>query len=67
MSTKPLIETNPYLKDPKTRRKMFYTNVVSSTAIEGVRKAVINALEPFKNPKTPLAIDENEKSDESQK
>lgn len=33
--TKPLIETNPYLKDPKKRKNMFYINALSSFAIEG--------------------------------
>ena len=66
MSTKPLIKTNPFLKDPKKRRKMFYTNVVSSTAIEGVHTAVVDALKKFKNPNKPL-IDKTEESDGSQK
>jgi len=34
MAEKPLIETNPYLKDPKRRRKLIYTAVTTSTAIE---------------------------------
>lgn len=34
MSEKPLIETNPYLRDPEQRREMIYTAVSSSTAIE---------------------------------
>ena len=34
MSEKPLIETNPYLKDPEQRRALIYTAVTSSTAIE---------------------------------
>jgi hypothetical protein len=33
---KPLIETNPYLIDPRQREKLLYTSVCSSTAIEGV-------------------------------
>ena len=49
MSTfKPLTETNPYLKDTKKRRKMFYNSVITSTAIEGVHKAVIGALDKEK-------------------
>jgi hypothetical protein len=36
---KPLIETNPYLKDPKKRQLSLYTAVSSSTAIEGVHIA----------------------------
>jgi len=34
MEQKPLIETNPYLRDPKKFRKALITNVSSSTAIE---------------------------------
>jgi hypothetical protein len=33
---KPLIETNPYLRDPKDRQIQFFTAVVGSTGIEGV-------------------------------
>ena len=34
MEQKPLIETNPYLRDPDKFRKALITSVVSSTAIE---------------------------------
>jgi hypothetical protein len=34
MEQKPLIETNPYLRDPKKFRKALITNVSSSTAVE---------------------------------
>lgn len=34
MSTKPLIETNPYLQDPDEFEKSLTANVASSTAIE---------------------------------
>ena len=34
MSKKPLIETNPFLKDPKRRRELIHKAVTSSTAIE---------------------------------
>lgn len=34
MKQKPLIETNPYLRDPKKFRKALIANVSSSTAIE---------------------------------
>ena len=37
MKKKPLSETNPYLKDPEKRRKGMITNVVSSSAIEGIK------------------------------
>ena len=36
MPQKPLIETNPYLKDPVQRKSWLDTSVSSSTAIEGV-------------------------------
>ena len=34
MEQKPLIETNPYLRDPEKFRKALITNVSSSTAVE---------------------------------
>lgn len=34
MLKKPLIETNPYLRDPEKFRKALITSVSSSTAIE---------------------------------
>ena len=34
MEQKPLIETNPYLRDPEKFRKALFTSVASSTAIE---------------------------------
>lgn len=34
MGQKPLIETNPYLRDPEKFRKALITSVASSTAIE---------------------------------
>lgn len=34
MLKKPLIETNPYLKDPARYRRDLITNVSSSTAVE---------------------------------
>ncbi len=34
MKQKPLIETNPYLRDPEKFRKALITNVSSSTAVE---------------------------------
>lgn len=33
---KPLIETNPYLRDPIERKEMIHRAVLTSTAIEGV-------------------------------
>lgn len=34
MEQKPLIETNPYLRDPEKFRRALITSVASSTAIE---------------------------------
>ena len=34
MEQKPLIETNPYLRDPEKFQKALITSVASSTAIE---------------------------------
>lgn len=39
MRKKPLIETNPYLRDPAKRQAMIAQAILSSSAIEGVRKA----------------------------
>lgn len=36
MKTKPLSQTNPYLRDPKQRAEMIRAHVISSSAIEGV-------------------------------
>ena len=36
MSKKPLIETNPYLKNHKKYKSALITNVLSSSAIEGI-------------------------------
>jgi hypothetical protein len=35
--TKPLIETNPYLKDPAMRDKLISRSVRSSSAVEGIK------------------------------
>ncbi len=36
MLKKPLIKTNPYLRDPAKRREMFAMTVYTSTGVEGV-------------------------------
>ena len=38
MPKKPLIETNPYLRNADKRRKSLITNVSSNTAVETGRK-----------------------------
>ena len=37
MKKKPLIETNPYLKDPLLREELILRSVISSSAVEGIR------------------------------
>jgi len=36
MKKKPLIETNPYLKDPKKYQASLIKNVITSSAVEGI-------------------------------
>jgi hypothetical protein len=38
MKTKPLIETNPYLKDANIRRKLIARSVRTSCGVEGIVK-----------------------------
>ncbi len=53
MNHKSLIETNPYLRDPKQYEKLLILNVGSSTAIElgSIPVPIAKALSlPFKTP-----------------
>lgn len=58
MNKRPLIETNPYLRDPEQFRKALITNVATSTSVEtGAPVASIartltgsNKVEPVKKP-----------------
>jgi hypothetical protein len=34
---KPLSQTNPYIRDPKTRRRLLEENALDSSAFEGAR------------------------------
>lgn len=34
----PLLETNPYLRDPETRRRMLERNALDSSAFEGAKE-----------------------------
>jgi hypothetical protein len=61
MSNKPLIKTNPYLKNPAKRHAMFCMTVASSTAIEGVHKAVEMALKTTKISAKP-SVSQNAKT-----
>ena len=36
MHGKSLLDTNPYLKDPEVSKRLIFTSVTSSSAIEGV-------------------------------
>ena len=49
MENKPLIETNPYLKDPAKRQATFSITVSSLTAIEGVYAAVTKEIKAVRN------------------
>ncbi len=44
MKKKSLLQTNPFLKDPKTRQNIIETVVTSSSSIEGVHAAAERAL-----------------------
>jgi len=35
--SKPLLATNPYLRDPQTRKKALRISAASSSAVEGIR------------------------------
>jgi len=68
MSKKPLIETNPFLKDPNEYEHALITNVASSTAVElGVLpQTVANALEqPVEDLHEFIVLEPKESSQES--
>lgn len=44
MKKKSLLETNAYLRDPAKRERRLKVSVLSSTAVEGVSVAAIEAL-----------------------
>ena len=58
MSKKPLIDTNPYLRDPERFRKALITSVASSTAVEtGASVAsIVRVLEAEKDVELPLMM-----------
>jgi len=43
MNRKPLIQANPYLKDPANRQRLLSIVVSSSTAIEGIHRVLPEA------------------------
>ena len=65
MNDKPLIETNPYLKNPKKRQFFLYTAVSSSTAIEGVHIAFSKSMNRGKATGKSINLSEPEVSGES--
>ncbi len=65
MNDKPLIETNPYLKNPSKRQALLYTAVCSSTAIEGVHIAFSKSINSVKATGKSITLSEPEVSDES--
>lgn len=60
---KSLIETNPYLRDPKEREKFVFINVTSSTAVElgKLPSSLIRALKDKSFPSL-IKLDETEES-----
>jgi hypothetical protein len=55
MSKKSLLETNPYLKDPEMRMKIVETVTVSSSSIEGVQTAAVQAMKNVTNAKMAVS------------
>jgi hypothetical protein len=53
MVKKPLVKTNPHLKDPEKRQAMIYEAVSSSTAIEGVHVPLVEAVSQEQAPAKP--------------
>lgn len=54
-----LINTNPYLKNPKTLEAALHTTVMSSTAIEGVRISGLGTHKPSKKRTRPTSVHES--------
>jgi hypothetical protein len=50
MKTKPLIETNPYMKDPVLREKFISRSVRTSCGVEGIKAPPDNVMQ-FKIPR----------------
>jgi len=46
-----LLETNPYLRDPETRRRMLERNALDSSAFEGARGLKPRDLQPSAAPR----------------
>lgn len=68
MKKKPLIETNPYLRDPEKYEKSLNANVLSSTAIEigKLPPSLVRAVKkPIKQPQQITFSHDEEESAES--
>ncbi len=55
MRKRSLLETNPFLKDPETRKQIVETVTVSSSAIEGVHAAAKQAMKNVAKHKTAFS------------
>jgi hypothetical protein len=66
VNDRPLIETNPYLKDPSKRQILLYTAVSSSTAMEGVYIALSKSMNRVKATGKSITLSQPEVSGESQ-
>lgn len=56
MKDKPLIETNPYLRDPAQREELVIRNVLSSTAVELGKKVPASIVRALRVKKLPSLI-----------
>lgn len=65
MANKPLIKTNPYLKDPAKRRALFMATVSTSTAIEGVHVDLDVDIKISKKSVKSKEVSESDESGES--
>lgn len=68
MSKKPLIETNPYLRDPEKYEKSLVANVASSTAIElgTIPISITRALETHNGQSQQITPNDQKESSEAQ-
>ena len=58
----PLVETNPFLRDPEKRREMFRMTVCTSTGIEGVTLTQTDLKEAPERPRRTNAVGGSPKS-----
>lgn len=67
MVKRPLVDTNPYLRDPIRRREMFHMTVYTSTGIEGVKLGSADLDEKGPNPYRSIAVRESVGSSQSRR